>query len=131
MRAGAPTMAQLPANRRTRMSFLSRLLDHLRGGLDRPEMRLTARMDAPMLMIEIGGYAHRTRDWSAGGACIEGFAGEAQVGGMLNGHLHWTGDTRRLPFTAEVMRLEGNGVLALRWLDLPLAIQQEMEALIG
>ncbi|MDO8837974.1 MAG: PilZ domain-containing protein [Parvibaculum sp.] len=113
------------------MSFFSRLLDHLRGGTDGPEMRLSARMDAPLLIIELGGYGHRTRDWSAGGACIEGFAGEVEVGGILSGHLHWAGDKRRLAFTAEVMRREGNGVLALRWLDLPLAIQQEMEAIIG
>lgn len=113
------------------MSLLSRLLDHLRGGTDGPEMRLAARMHAPLLMIDIGGYAHKTRDWSAGGACLEGFAGDAAVGGILSGHLHWAGDKRRLPFTAEVMRIEANGMLALRWLDLPLAIQQEMEALIG
>ena len=113
------------------MSLISRLLDYLRGGLDGPEMRLSARMDAPMLMIEIGGYAHRTRDWSAGGACIEGFAGEAEVGGIVSGYLHWVGDTRRLSFAAEVMRIEGNGLMALRWLDLPLEIQQEMEALVG
>jgi hypothetical protein len=113
------------------MSLFSRLLDYLRGGLDGPEMRLAARMDAPLLMLEIDGYAHRTRDWSAGGACIEGFAGQAQIGDILSGHLHWGGDKRRLPFAAEVMRLEGGGLLALRWLDLPLAIQQEMEALVG
>jgi len=29
------------------------------------------------------------------------------------------------------MRLDPAGALALRWLDLPLAIQQEMEAHIG
>lgn len=113
------------------MSLFSRLLDHLRGGSDGPEMRLAARMNAPLLIIEIGGYAHRTRDWSAGGACIEGFAGETEVGAMLSGHLHWAGDDRRLAFTAETMRIETGGALALRWLDLPLAIQQEMEALIG
>jgi len=113
------------------MSLISRLLDYLRGGLDGPEMRLSARMDAPMLMIEIGGYAHRTRDWSAGGACIEDFSGEAEVGGIVSGYLYWVGDTRRLSFAAEVMRIEGNGLMALRWLDLPLEIQQEMEALVG
>ncbi len=113
------------------MSLFSRLLDHLRGGSDGPEMRLAARMNAPLLIVEIGGYAHKTRDWSAGGASIEGFAGEAKVGDILSGHLHWAGDKRRLPFTAETMRIEAGGVLALRWLDLPLAIQQEMEALIG
>jgi len=55
------------------MSLISRLLDHLRGN-DMPEERQAARASAPVLMVEIGGYAHRARDWSAGGACIEGFA---------------------------------------------------------
>ena len=113
------------------MSLFSRLLDHLRGGSDGPELRLAARMNAPLLIVEVGGYAHKTRDWSAGGACIEGFAGEAEVGAMLSGYLHWAGDERRLAFTAETMRIEPGGGLALRWLDLPLALQQEMEALLG
>ena len=44
---------------------------------------------------------------------------------------HWADEGRKLGFTAEVMRLDADGALALRWLDLPLAIQQEMEAHIG
>lgn len=112
------------------MSLITRLLDHLRGG-DMPEERHAARASSPVLMVEIGGYAHRARDWSAGGACIEGFAEAVAIGNILSGHLHWANDRRRLAFTAEVMRLDPGGALALRWLDLPLAIQQEMEAHIG
>lgn len=112
------------------MSLFSRLLDHLRGS-DMPEERQAARASSPVLMVEIGGYAHHARDWSAGGACIEGFAEAVVIGNILSGNLYWTGDRRRLPFAAEVMRLDPGGALALRWLDLPLAIQQEMEAYIG
>lgn len=112
------------------MSLISRLLDRLRGG-DLPEERLATRASRPVLMVEVGGYTHKARDWSAGGACIEGFAEAVAIGNILSGHLFWTGDRRKLPFTAEVMRLDPGGALALRWLDLPLAIQQEMEAQIG
>ncbi|MBX3445171.1 MAG: PilZ domain-containing protein [Parvibaculaceae bacterium] len=112
------------------MSFISRLLDQLRGS-DMPELRHAARSASPTLMVEIGGYAHKARDWSAGGACIEGFAEAVVIGNILSGHLYWANDRRRLSFAAEVMRLDPGGALALRWLDLPLAIQQEMEAHIG
>ncbi len=112
------------------MSLISRLLDHLRSS-DMPEERHAARASAPVLMVEIGGYAHKARDWSAGGACMEGLAEAVASGNMRRGHLYWAGDNRRLGFAAEVMRLDPGGALALRWLDLPLAIQQEMEAQIG
>tara|TARA_R110002110_G_scaffold107622_18_gene269273 strand:+ start:374 stop:712 length:339 start_codon:yes stop_codon:yes gene_type:complete len=112
------------------MSLISRFLDHLRSG-DTAEQRTAARAAAPALIVEIGGYAHKTRDWSAGGACIEGFAEAVAIGNILSGELHWADEGRKLGFTAEVMRLDADGALALRWLDLPLAIQQEMEAHIG
>lgn len=112
------------------MSLISRLLENLRGN-DMPEERHAARASSPPLMVEIGGYEHRARDWSAGGACIEGFAEAIAIGNILSGHLYWAGDRRRLRFAAEVMRLDPGGAVALRWLDLPLAIQQEMEAHIG
>ncbi|MBC7102882.1 MAG: PilZ domain-containing protein [Parvibaculum sp.] len=112
------------------MSLISRLLDHLRGS-DMPEERHAARAATPVLMVEINGYAHKARDWSAGGACVEGFAEAVAIGNILSGHLYWAGDKRKLAFAAEVMRLDPAGALALRWLDLPLAIQQEMEAHIG
>lgn len=112
------------------MSLISRLLESLRSS-DMSEERHAARASSPLLMVEIGGYEHRSRDWSAGGACIEGFAEAVAVGNILSGHLYWAGDRRRLRFAAEVMRLDPGGALALRWLDLPVAIQQEMESRIG
>jgi hypothetical protein len=112
------------------MSLISRWLDHFHGN-GMSEERQAARASAPVLMVEIGGYAHKARDWSAGGACIEGFAEAVAIGNILSGHLYWAGDRRRLGFAAEVMRLDPGGAMALRWLDLPLAIQQEMEAYIG
>ncbi|ABS63305.1 hypothetical protein Plav_1686 [Parvibaculum lavamentivorans DS-1] len=112
------------------MSLISRLLDHLRSG-DMPEERQAARASRPVLEVEIGGYTHRARDWSAGGACIEGFAEAIAIGNILSGRLSWANDRRKLAFTAEVMRLDPGGAVALRWLDLPLAFQQEMEAHIG
>lgn len=112
------------------MSFFSKLLDHLRS-TETHEKRLAVRASSPRLMVEIGGYAHRARDWSAGGACIEGFAEAVIIGAILSGQLYWENDRRRLPFAAEVLRLDPGGAVALRWLDLPLAIQQEMEAHLG
>lgn len=112
------------------MSLFSKLLHHLRSA-DMQEKRLAVRASSPLLMVEIGGYAHRARDWSAGGACIEGFAEAVAIGNILSGQLYWVGEKRRLAFAAEVLRLDPGGAVALRWLDLPLAVQQEMEAHLG
>ena len=108
------------------MSLIARLLGRLRS-TDLIEERLTYRTSRPALMVEINGYAHKTRNWSAGGALLIAFAEAVVIGTILNGKLFWEGEERRLHFTAEVMRLEPDGSLALRWLDLPLSIQQEME----
>ncbi|MGB3811268.1 MAG: hypothetical protein WA943_14340 [Parvibaculum sp.] len=109
------------------MSLILRLVERLRGRLAEPEQRLAARSSDPLLLVEIGGYDHRARDWSAGGACIEGFAGETAIGDILCGSLRWHRQTKGRNFTAEVMRIEQGGVVALRWLALPDAILAEME----
>lgn len=110
------------------MSLISRLVERVRGRLaEEPERRLAARASEPWLFVEIGGYEHRARDWSAGGACIEGFSGDIAIGGIVSGALRWHKRESGRQFTAEIMRIEPGGVVALRWLALPDTILAEME----
>ena len=114
------------------MSFFSRLLDRIRPNYEDSDHRVASRINAPVLMVEMGGLQHRARDWSVGGACVSGFAGDITVGDILSGAMNWASSPeRKLPFTAEVMRVENGGVIALRWLDLPLDILHEMENRYG
>jgi hypothetical protein len=110
------------------MTLISRLIGRLKSGLGVPEQRVAARSTNPCLIVEIGGYDYRARDWSAGGACVQDFTGAIAVGDIVSGTLRWPRDNIGLAFAAEVMRLEQDGGLALRWLDLPERILNEMEA---
>lgn len=110
------------------MSLIARIVERLRGRLEMPERRSAMRSSEPWLFVAIGGTEHRARDWSAGGVCIETFRGEAAIGEILSGTLRWHKRERGRPFAAEVMRIEPGGVLALRWLDLPERILDEMDA---
>lgn len=110
------------------MSLIARFVERLRDRLEMPERRAAMRSSDPWLFVEIGGREHRARDWSAGGACLETFSGEVQIGAILSGRLRWHKRQMGLPFAAEVMRVEPGGVLALRWLDLPERILAEMNA---
>ena len=112
--------------------MLERLLATLREGLDTQhdphERRAAPRETRPVLMLEIDGREHAARDWSLSGAAVKDFTAQAEPGRIVCGRLFWRGDTRRLAFAAELLRVEADNVAALRWLDLPLAIHQEMEA---
>ncbi|HEX7776749.1 MAG TPA: PilZ domain-containing protein [Parvibaculum sp.] len=110
------------------MSLIARLVERLKGRFEMPEQRAAARAADPWLIVEIGGYDHSARDWSAGGVCVEGFAGEIAVGDRVGGRLRWHKREAGHDFTAEVVRIEPGGIVALRWLDLAEAALDEMEA---
>jgi hypothetical protein len=109
------------------MSLISRLVERLRGKMTELEQRSMARESDPWLFVEINQHEHRARDWSAGGARITSCAERLEIGQIVSGRLRWHRRETGYAFTAEVMRTEPGGEVALRWLALPDAILADME----
>ena len=109
------------------MSLITRIVGRLQSLLSEPEQRLSMRESDPWLFIAIDGVECRARDWSAGGARIQACTADLVIGQIVSGRLRWhKRDTGHI-FTAEVMRLDQGGEVALRWLDLPDVVFTAME----
>ena len=109
------------------MSLISRFVGQLKTKLTAPEQRLAARESDPWLFVEINGRDYRARDWSVGGACLMGCTQELASGQIVSGRLRWHKRDAGHVYTAEIMRLNQGGDIALRWLALPDAILADME----
>jgi hypothetical protein len=109
------------------MSLISRLVGQLRSRLAEPELRNAARESDPWLFVSINAHEHRARDWSATGACIQNCAEDLTIGQIVSGQLRWHKRETGHAFTAEVMRIDQSGEVALRWLALPDVILSAME----
>lgn len=109
------------------MSLISRFVGQLKSKLTEPEQRLSARASDPWLFVEINGHDYRARDWSVGGACLIACTEELAPGQILSGRMRWHKRDAGHCYTAEIMRLDQNGDVALRWLSLPDAILVDME----
>ncbi|MES1990026.1 MAG: PilZ domain-containing protein [Pseudomonadota bacterium] len=109
------------------MSLISRFVGHLKTRLTQPDQRLAARESDPWLFVEINGCDYRARDWSVGGACLRACTENLAAGQIVSGRLRWHKRETGHVYTAEVMRLNPGGDVALRWLALPDAILADME----
>lgn len=109
------------------MSLISRLVEEFRRRLAEPEQRTAVRETDPWLFVEINSNEHRARNWSAGGACIQGCAEDLSIGQIVSGRLRWHKREAGHDFTAEVMRINPGGEIALRWLALNDATLARME----
>lgn len=113
------------------MSLISRLVDQVRSKLSEPEKRAARRESDPWLFVEIEGIEHRARDWSAGGACLSGCTLDLAIGQMVTGQMRWHKREAGHIFTAEIIRIDQGGEIALRWLDLPDKVLTDMEPAEG
>jgi len=111
------------------MSLISRLAGEFRRRLAEPDQRTSVRASEPWLFVSINTHEHRARNWSAGGACIQGCAVNLTIGQIVSGHLRWHKKETGHEFSAEVMRIDPGGDVALRWLSLSDATLAAMEPL--
>ena len=109
------------------MSLIARFVEQLQRMFSEQEQRLSMRESDPWLFIAIDGVEFRARDWSAGGARLQACTADLAIGQIVSGRLRWHKREAGHIFTAEVMRLDQGGEVALRWLDLPDAVFTAME----
>lgn len=109
------------------MSLIARFVEQLQRLLSEPEQRLSVRESDPWLFISLNDVEFRARDWSAGGARLQACTANLAIGQIVSGRLRWHKRETGHIFTAEVMRLDPGGEVALRWLDLPDAVFTAME----
>lgn len=91
------------------------------------ERRLHIRASQPWLRVETEGFAYIVRDWSVGGAAIDHFHSSGTVGSLITGLVGWSGSETLSPFQADIVRQDGAGRTALRWLHMDAALQRELD----
>lgn len=113
------------------LSLISRLVGKFRSRFSEPEQRAATREIEPCLFVDINSHEHRARNWSVSGACIQDCSEELIIGQIVSGHLRWHKKEASHAFSAEVMRIEPGGEIALRWLALSEATLAQMEPAEG
>jgi PilZ domain len=85
---------------------------------DGVERREHPRIDGPLLTLKFGGGKYKSVDWSLGGCRIHAPDGGFQLRQQVSGRVKLAGADGRGGFTAEIVRLDADGHVSLRWLEL-------------
>tara|TARA_R110002073_G_scaffold311178_2_gene482168 strand:- start:4040 stop:4381 length:342 start_codon:yes stop_codon:yes gene_type:complete len=91
------------------------------------ERRLHIRASQPWLRVETEGFAYIVRDWSVGGAAIDHFHTPGMVGTLVTGLIGWSNAETLSPFQADIVRQDDEGRTALRWLNMEVELQRELD----
>ncbi len=93
--------------------------DHLKRALDWVERRQHPRTGSSRLTLKIDGQKYKTVDWSLGGCRIQAPAADAfRLQQRVTGRLRLADADGPGDFVAEIVRIEADGQVALRWLEL-------------
>jgi hypothetical protein len=81
------------------------------------EMRQDKRMNSPSFQVQLEGATTQTTNWSLGGFYLRDYPGKLEIGNTIEGVLVGTSrlGMETLPFSAEVIRVEPDGGVALRF----------------
>jgi hypothetical protein len=102
------------------MSVVERLKTALGLGTapDGVERRKHPRMAGPLLTLTVGGGKYKSVDWSLGGCRILAPDGGFQLRQQVAGRIKIAGGDGRGDFSAEIVRVDADGHVSLRWLEL-------------
>jgi len=102
------------------MTVVERLKNALGLG-DRSEAadrRQHPRVQGPLLTLKFDGEKYKSLDWSLGGCRIRAPGGHFQLRQQLRGRIKIVGADGRGEFVAEIVRIDADGHVSLRWLEL-------------
>ncbi len=85
---------------------------------ERAERRAHPRIAAPLLTLQFGGGKYKSVDWSLGGCRILAPDGGFQLRQQVAGRIKIAGGDGRGEFSAEIVRIDPNGHVSLRWLEI-------------
>lgn len=94
------------------------VVDRLKDAAAWIERRQHARTGSPLLKLKFDGEKYKALDWSLGGCRIRVPGHGFQLTQRIAGRVWLDGADNRGEFVAEVVRLEADGEVALRWLEL-------------
>ncbi len=90
----------------------------LNGSPDGSERREHPRIAGPLLTLKFGGGKYKSVDWSLGGCRIAAANGQFQLRQQISGRIKIAGGDGRGDFTAEIVRVDADGHVSLRWLEI-------------
>ena len=93
------------------------VIERLKNAVERIERRRHLRTGSPVLTVNVDGRKYRAMDWSLGGCRIQA-SSTFQLKQQVRGRVRLAGADGRGEFVAEVVRVEADGQVALRWLEL-------------
>lgn len=85
---------------------------------DGVERRQHPRIDGPLLTLRFGGEKYKSVDWSLGGCRILTKPGQFRLRQEVAGRIKIAGGDGRGNFVAEIVRIDPDGHVSLRWLEL-------------
>ena len=102
------------------MSVVERLKSALGLGAapDGVERREHPRIAGPRLTLKFGGDKYKSVDWSLGGCRIQAPGAQFQLRQQVAGRIKLAGGAGRGDFVAEIVRIDADGHVSLRWLEM-------------
>jgi hypothetical protein len=94
------------------------VVERFKKALDWVERRQHPRSGTPVLTLKFDGQTYDAVDWSLGGCRIQAPAGQFQLAQRVGGRIRLAGTDGRGKFVAEIVRLDSDGQVALRWLEI-------------
>jgi hypothetical protein len=105
--------------------------ERLRDALGFSERRQHRRTTSPALTVKVDGRSYLALDWSLGGCRLKAGPGDFKVKQRVTGSVRLQSFDDTGVFAAEVVRLNPDGDVGLRWLELSPVLFQAMNPANG
>jgi hypothetical protein len=107
------------------------VVQRLRNALGFGERRQHPRTNRPAMTVKIDGRSYLALDWSLGGCRLKADPNDFKVKQRVTGRVRLESFDDHGVFAAEVVRLNPDGDVGLRWLEISPVMFQAMRPLSG